>query len=156
MVSRFAIAIAAAAAIMALLVVLPRLVSTSSQFRLEYDKTPNPATADGTNESLVINGDGRATLAKGTNSQSFQLSSDQLAELKSMILDTGFMNLKSPALQSNSSAPEHLLRVQTDSGTQLVTWNSYNDKQIGTVPPIVLQLQQTLDEIIAGGQTGSP
>ena len=154
MVNKFVIALAAAATLMALLVAAPRLVGTNSQgsgssgqFKLEYDRMSD----SGSNESLVVNNDGSATLSQGSRVQTIQITSDKLTELRSLVLDTGFMNIKSP------SQPEtnHALKAETGDTTQVVTWSSLNDTQSSNAPPIVIRIQQLLDETIASAQPQS-
>ena len=160
MVNRFVIALAAAAAVMALLVAVPRLMGTdtssqgtnsSGQFRLEYDRILD----SGSNESLVVNGDGQTTLTQGLAVQSLQLPAQNLTELKSLVLDTGFMNIKSPQT-ADSSGTNHELKVEAGDTTQDVSWRSLNDTQSGNAPAIVLRLQQVLDQTINAAQTKSP
>jgi hypothetical protein len=176
MANKFVIGLAIIVSIMALLVAFPRIYTpnaqsasfsspSSTQFNLEYDKpsalqqqnSSNTAASNSTPESLVIAGDGHAILSEGGATKSFQLTNEELSNVKSLALDTGFMNIQSPSASSSSQQQlqsgdiaKYSIKVQTANATQQVSWfQGESNSGTTTVSPIINHLQGLLDSIIA-------
>ena len=159
MVNKFVVALAGAVAVMALLVAVPRVynpagqTATNTQFNIEYDRQVNAtqqAGGDSRLQVLTISSDGFASLSRGASLTSFQLTSDELSEVNSLIFDTGFMNIHTSASwQSQSgSVPKDTIKVQSGATSQDVTW-SEGGASASTIPPLISRVQGSLDAIIA-------
>lgn len=106
-------------------------------------------------EVLTINNDGSASysLTKNGNSQptvKYQLSKDDLRRLKSIIKETGFMNIPStdyPVKKGTTNYEKYGLQITFNGKTTDLKWVDRNDTT-GFVPPIVTEVQSILDKTI--------
>src|SRR5262249_17495797 len=146
-------------AVMALLVLIPRVFNDSSQppqnglLSISYENkslTPGSAPANITKYDLAITSGSQASFVLGTATDHFQLTEQEISRLKSLVLETGFMSIppstaSPPAGDSNYT--EYSLSVQTADGRRDWSWVS-NNAVSTNVPPIVTQLQDSLESIL--------
>jgi len=108
-----------------------------------------------TAEVLVIQNDGSATysLTKNGNSEpdiKYQLTSDGLKQLKSLIKETGFMAIPDTDFQVKPDLNEYEkygIQVALNGQTVNLHWPDENSSQ-QFIPPIITQVQSNLDGII--------
>ncbi len=109
-------------------------------------------------ETLTIDKDGSATYTKTdpreknpAAPQQFSLSRDEFAKIKSLVLDTGFMDIpKTDYVQSQNASNfvSYTLSIKTQETQKTINWvepSAYN----GTIPPIITNVGTQLDGIIA-------
>ena len=159
MANKFLLAIAGAVAIMALLVVLPRMYSPAvqnsgnSQFTLQYHRpadSSNTSIASNGPEVLTVSNDGFASISRGASITSFQLTDSEMSEVRSLVFDTGFMNIQPGAsFQSESgTTPEYTIKVQSGGQSQVLSWTPTNNTA-SNIPSLISRMQESLDAIIA-------
>ena len=108
-----------------------------------------------TAEVLSIQNDGSATysLTKDGNSEpdiKYQLTSDELKQLKSLIKETGFMDIPDTDFQVKPDLKQYekyALQVTLNGQTVNLHWPDENSSQ-QIIPPIITQVQSNLDGII--------
>ena len=108
-----------------------------------------------TAEVLMIQNDGSATygLTKDGNSQpdiKYQLNSDELKKIKSLIKETGFMDIPDTDFQVKPDLNEYEkygLQVTLNAQTVNLHWADENASQ-QFIPPIITQVQSNLDGVI--------
>lgn len=108
-----------------------------------------------TAEVLTIQNDGSAVYSLTKNGYSnpdvkFQLSNENMTSLKSLIKETGFVGIPDTVYQTKPDASNYEkygLQVTFDGQTVNLQWADANASQ-EFVPPIVTQVQSTLDGII--------
>lgn len=108
-----------------------------------------------TAEVLTIQNDGSAVYSLTKNGYSnpdvkFQLSNENVTSLKSLIKETGFTAIPDTVYQTKPDASNYEkygLSVTLDGKTVNLQWADANASQ-EFVPPIITQVQSTLDGII--------
>jgi predicted ATP-binding protein involved in virulence len=106
-------------------------------------------------EVLTVQNDGSTTysLTKNGNSEpdvKYQLTSDELKQLKSLIKETGFMDIPDTDYQVKPDLNEYEkygLQATFNGKTVNLHWSDQNSSQ-QFVPPIIMQVQSNLDDII--------
>lgn len=114
-----------------------------------------------TAEVLTIQNDGSTVYSLTKNGYSepdvkYQLSSDELTQLKSLIKETGFVDIPDTAYQVKPDATNYEkygIQATLNGKTVNIQWPDQNDSQ-EFVPPIITQVQSGLDNII-GNVTNS-
>jgi len=109
-----------------------------------------------TAEVLMIQNDGSVTysLTKNGNSEpdvKYQLTSDELKQLRSLIKETGFMDIPDTDFQVKPDLNEYEkygLEATLNGKTVNLHWADQNSSQ-EFIPPIITQVQSNLDDIIA-------
>lgn len=109
-------------------------------------------------ETLTIDKDGSATYTKTDPSQKnsavpqeFSLNRDDFAKIKSLVLDTGFIDIPKTDYvpsQNASNFVSYTLSIKTQETQKTINWvemGAYN----GTIPPIITNIGTQLDGIIA-------
>jgi type II secretory pathway pseudopilin PulG len=173
MVAKFPIVIAAVVAVMLALILLPSFnnnnKSTTStdaqaQLSLQYDRQqlsrrePNAVLAATSADILTIENDGSAKYRKlvgAPNEKTFTITSDEMRQLKGLILDTGFMTIPATDYMQKEglvNVTKYTIKVNANSSSsnneKTINWvdpDSYN----GTIPPIIINVGSTLDSIIS-------
>jgi hypothetical protein len=108
-----------------------------------------------TAEVLTIQNDGSTiySLTKNGNSEpdvKYQLTSDELKQLKSFIKETGFMDIPNTDYQIKpdlNEYEEYGLQATLNGKTVNLHWPDQNSSQ-QFIPPIITQVQSNLDDII--------
>ena len=108
-----------------------------------------------TAEVLMMQNDGSTTysLTKNGNSEpdiKYQLTSDELKQLRSLIKETGFMDIPDTDFQVKPDLNEYEkygLQVTLNGQTVNLHWTDENSSQ-QFIPPIIIQVQSNLDGII--------
>lgn len=140
------------------------LVNPEDVMTLEYTKEHLKKISFGltqsigadTAEVLTIQNDGSVTYSLTKNGTSepemkYQLSSDDLKKLKSLIKETGFMDVPSTDYQVKSDLSEfekYGLQASFNDKNVNLHWSDQNSSQ-QFVPPIITQVQANLDNIIS-------
>lgn len=156
----------------ALFIVVPQLlrpeipsvaVNPEDMMTLEYTKEHLKKISFGltqsigadTAEVLTIQNDGSTiySLTKNGNSEpdvKYQLTSDELKQLKSFIKETGFMDIPDTDYQIKpdlNEYEEYGLQATLNGKTVNLHWPDQNSSQ-QFIPPIITQVQSNLDDII--------
>ncbi len=108
-----------------------------------------------TAEVLTIQNDGSAVYSLTKNGYSqpdikYQLSNNETMQLKSLIKETGFVDIPDTIYQVKPDATNYEkygIQATLDGKTVNIQWVDQNDSQ-EFVPPIVTQVQSSLDNII--------
>ena len=174
MVAKFPVVIAAVVAVMVALILLPSFnnnnKSTTSadaqaQLKLQYDRQqlsrrePNAVLGATSADMLTIENDGSAKYRKlvgAPNEKTFTITSDEMRQLKGLILDTGFMTIPATDYTQKeglANVTKYTIKVNANSRSsgnneKTINWvdpDSYN----GTIPPIIINVGSTLDSIIS-------
>ena len=109
-----------------------------------------------TAEVLTIQRDGTAIYSLTKNGYSkpdikYQLSGEEFKELKSLIKETGFVDIPDEVYQTKPDATSYEkygLQVTLNGKTVNLQWAGQNASQ-EFIPPIITQVQSSLDGIIA-------
>jgi hypothetical protein len=156
----------------ALFIVVPQLlrpeipsvaVNPEDVITLEYNKEHLKKISFGltqslgadTAEVLTIRNDGSAvySLTKNGNSEpdvKYKLASDELKQLKALVKETGFMNIPDtnyPVKPDLDEYEKYGLELTLNGKTVNFQWPDQNSSQ-QFVPPIITQVQSSLDGII--------
>ncbi len=161
---KFAIGIAAVAAVMIFLLLFPGFESdqppAESRIDLEYSRqhivrTEGNSLVAATAELLIIKDDGSATYSKingtGTDEGSFSLDSDDMKRLRALI-EMGFMQVPEHDYvqkEGLASFTKYKLVVTEDGNSNAVSWVDA-DSYEGVVPPLITNIGSQLDGIISG------
>lgn len=166
MVNKFVFAIAGIVVVMAVLIALPNVsqqpAPQQQDVTIEYNRQHMAKTGGllvtTQLETLTIDKDGSATYTKTDPRQSgapaqrqLLLSSDELARIKGLVLETGFMDIPKteyPQSQSASDFASYSLSVKTPDRQKTVNWVE-PDAYDGTIPPLITNIGNQLDDIIA-------
>ncbi|MGI0028937.1 MAG: hypothetical protein ACREAQ_04395 [Nitrososphaera sp.] len=165
MAGKFAIVIAAVAAVMIFLLVVPDFdsdqpPSAESRLDLEYSRqhivrTENGSLVAASAELLVIRDDGSATYSKinGTriDERSFSVESEEMKRLRALI-GMGFMQVpEHDYIQKEglASFTKYKLVVKSDESSNAVSWVDAGSYE-GVVPPLITNIGSQLDGIISG------
>lgn len=108
-----------------------------------------------TAEVLTIQNDGSVVYSLIKNGYSepdikYQLSSNELTQLKSLIKETGFVYIPDTVYQvkpDSTNYEKYSIQATLDGKTVNIQWADQNNSQ-EFVPPIVTQVQSSLDSII--------
>lgn len=162
MVNKFAFVIAGVVAVMAILIALPNLTQPVQEITIKYDKQ-NVTRTDNTSvvtysESLTIDRNGAATytgydprVRSLPQEQRFTLSDSEFTSIKSRIFETGFLDIPVTDYPPRAGAGEftsYSLVVTTDEGQKTFNWVN-PEAHDGTIPPIILNTGDRLDQIIS-------
>jgi hypothetical protein len=163
MATKFLIVIVAVVVAMVVLALLPRFNSGSSatdqtQVSLEYNRQhlsrlENGEFAATSAEVLTIKNDGSAKYSKlvgAPDEKTFTIRSDDLKQLKDLIIETGFMQIPDANYQQRlglSSVTEYTLKVNADSSAKTINWVDPHSND--NVPSIISNVGAQLDDIIA-------
>lgn len=109
-----------------------------------------------TAEVLTIQNDGSTVYSLTKNGYSepdvkYQLSQDELTKLKALIKETGFVDIPNNVYQVKPDATDYekySIQVTFDGQTVNLQWADQNASQ-EFVPPIINQVQSSLDGIIS-------
>lgn len=162
MVNKFVFVIAGIVAAMAILIAIPNITQPVQEITIKYDKQ-NVTRIDDTSivtyaESLTIDRNGSATYTAYDprerslpQEQTFTLSNEEFSGIKSMILETGFMDIPQTSYQQSADANEftrYSLTITTADGQKTFNWVN-PETHDGTIPPIILNTGDRLDQIIS-------
>ena len=173
MVAKFPIVIAAVVGVMVALILLPSFNNNKSttstdaqaQLSLQYDRQqlsrrePNAVLAATSADVLTIENDGSAKYRKlvgAPDEKTFTITSDEMRQLKGLILDTGFMTIPATDYTQKeglANVTKYTIKVNANiissgNNEKTINWvdpDSYN----GTIPPIIINVGSTLDSIIS-------
>lgn len=165
LVNKFVFVIAGIVIVMAVLIALPSVSQqpASQDVTIEYNRQHLTKTGGGLLvttqlETLTIDKDGSATYTKTDPRQKnlpvpqqFSLSRDELARIKGLVLETGFMDIPNtdyPQSQNASDFASYTLSIKTPDRQKTVNWvepAAYD----GTIPPLITNVGNQLDGIIA-------
>jgi hypothetical protein len=162
LVNKFVFVIAGIVAAMAILIAIPNITQPAEEITIKYNKqnvTRNGETPVVTYaESLTIDRNGAATYTGYDprtrilpQEQRFTLSSDDFGSIKGMMLETGFMDIPVTDYPPSSNAGEftsYSLVITTAEGQKTFSWVN-PEAHDGTIPPIILNTGDRLDQIIA-------
>jgi hypothetical protein len=162
MVNKFLIAIAGIVAVMAALVLVPRIGSQPAEQQLElnieYSRQNLTRIEDGrlvatSAEDLVIKNDRSAVYRNLTGSpdeKRFTISSGKMNTLKGLVLTTGFMQLPGadyPQKDGLSNLTKYTLRLTSGDNSKTISWVNLEASE-AAVPSIVRNIGTQLDAII--------
>jgi hypothetical protein len=159
---KFLIVIGAVVAAMAALVLLPSFnrgpaATDQSQISLEYgrqhlSRIENGQFAATSAEMLTIGNDGSAKYKKlvgAPDEKAFTISSDDLQQLKGLILETGFMQIPDANYQQReglANVTQYTLKVSSGGGTKTINWVDHDSND--HVPSIIGNVGAQLDDTI--------
>jgi hypothetical protein len=161
MVNKFLIVIVAIAAVMIVLLAIPGIGSRPSELNqdlsIEYNRQNLTRLEDGrlvaaTAEDLVIKNDRSAiyrNIAAGSEIR-FTLSSEELDNLKGLVISTGFMQVPGNDYSQKeglANMTKYTLELTSSSRSKTITWVDL-EASGEAVPSIVRNIGAQLDEII--------
>ncbi len=139
------------------------IVNSEDTMTLQYTKEHLQKVSFGVTQSmgadtaevLTIQNDGSTVYSLTKNGYSnpdvkYQLSSEDLTKLKALIKETGFVDIPDTVYQVKPDASNYEkygLQLTFDGKTVNLQWADANASQ-EFVPPIITQVQSTLDDII--------
>lgn len=157
----------------ALFIVVPTLLrpeitnvaaNSDDVISIEYDKQHLKKISFGltqsigadTTEVLTISNDGQTTYSLTKNGYSepdkkYQLSKDEVKRLTALIKETGFMEIPQTSYPVKSDVNEYdkfALQVTLDGKSINMQWPDQNSTQ-EFIPPLITEVQNSLDAIIA-------
>ncbi|HVX02570.1 MAG TPA: hypothetical protein VHA09_05410 [Nitrososphaera sp.] len=171
MVNKFVFAIAGIVVVMAVLIAFPNVsqqppASQQQDVTIEYNRQHMIKEGEGGSllvtaqlETLSIDRDGSATYTKtnpsqggapASHQQQFSLNADELARIKGLILETGFMDIPNTDYLQSQNASDFLsysLSVKTPDRQKTISWVE-PDAYDGTIPPLITNIGDQLDGII--------
>jgi len=161
MAKKFLIAIAAVVAVMAVLVLLPSFnkpATEQTQMNLDYSrqnltKSAGAQFAATGADELTIANDGSARYSKlvgASDTKTFTVSSDDMKQLKDLILVSGFTSIPNsdyPQKEGVTNLTKFTLRVNTNGDTKTISW--VDPDSSNGVPAIIGNVGTQLDGIIS-------
>lgn len=161
MVNKFLLVIAGIVAVMAVIVLVPRLDNSSPEqqdLSVEYIRQNITRLEDGRLaasivEDLVIRTDRSAVYNNFTGEpdiRQFVVSGEEMNSLKGLVLSTGFMEVPGadyPQKERLGNLTKYSLKLASGSNTKSITWVNLEASQ-GVVPPIVRNIGMKLDAIM--------
>ncbi|MEP0824970.1 MAG: hypothetical protein HRF40_05745 [Nitrososphaera sp.] len=163
MVNKFIVIIAGIVAVMAALIAIPGIGSEQNvpeeDLNIEYSRQNLTLLEDGrfyatSVDDLVIRNDRSATyrnLTGGSDTKQFSISREDLAGLKRLIFETGFMHLPGDDYSERNDLDEvtrYRLTLTSGENSKTVTWVNLEASE-EAVPSLVRNIGAQLDEIIA-------
>ncbi|MEO9364421.1 MAG: hypothetical protein ABI348_11025 [Nitrososphaera sp.] len=164
MVNKFVFVIAGIVIVMAVLIALPSVSQqpAAQDVTIEYNRQHLTKTGGllvtTQLETLSIDKDGSATYTKTDPRQGntpaprqFSLSRNELASRKGLVLETGFMDIPKTDYTPSQNASDfasYTLSIKTPDRQKTVSWvepAAYD----GTIPPLITNVGEQLDGIIA-------
>jgi len=125
-----------------------------SPLLLEYTKSGGIA---GVQESVTVDSDGKLALNKGKQKQVYQLSQQDLSDLKDVIIENGFFELEQTAYEPASNTADFFtyeLEVVLGNTTNAVNWvDEWAAKQ--KIPAELHNIQQAVENILQDKLTRS-
>ena len=161
MASKFLIAIAGVAAVMAALILIPEMSRQGETLSIEYHRETVNRTDNGLydiilRQTLTIANDGSASLI-GTDSQAdqqverrFSVSSEEMKVLRELFLNTGFMQIPRTDYEEKSGLANftrYELAVRSEQDSQLIRWVN-PEASSESIPSIIVNAGSRLDIII--------
>lgn len=163
MVNKFLIAIAGVVAVMAALVLVPRIGSQPSEqqqeLSIEYSRQNLTRIEDGrlvaaSAEDLSIRNDRSATyrnLTGSPNEKTFTITTAEMNSLKGLIISTGFMEVVQdanyPQKEGLANLTKYVLRLTSGDNSKTISWVNLEASE-DAVPAIVRNIGTQLDAII--------
>lgn len=156
MARKFVLVLAGVVAVMAALIALPNLSRPPQEaLGIEYSRQNVTRTDQGlvtqSAELLSIAEDGTATYTQvGGQERRISLSGDDLARIRGLILETGFMEISATNYPQSANATDftrYTLRVATDDGQKTFNWVGPEAHE-GVIPPIITNVGAQLDAVI--------
>jgi hypothetical protein len=162
MVNKFLIAIAGVVAVMAALVFMPGLRSEPPELQqdlsIEYSRQNLTRMEDGrlvaaSADDLVIRNDRSATYRNLTgvpDVKQFTVSSEEMNNLKGLVIATGFMQVKGadyPQQERLTDLTKYTLKLTSGGNSKTTSWVNLEASR-GAVPSIVTNIGSHLDDII--------
>lgn len=162
MVNKFLIAIAGIVAVMAALVLAPRIGSQPAEqqmeLNIEYSRQNLTRMEDGrlvatSAEDLVIRNDLSAVYRNLTGQpgeKRFTISNEEMNKLKGLILSTGFIQVPGadyPQKQGLGNLTKYALTLESGGNSETFTWANLEASET-VVPSIVRNIGSQLDAII--------
>ncbi|AIF83301.1 hypothetical protein NTE_01230 [Candidatus Nitrososphaera evergladensis SR1] len=164
MVNKFVFVIAGIVIVMAVLIALPSVSQqpAAQDVTIEYNRqhlTKTGGLLVATQlETLTIDKDGSGTYTKTDPReknmpvpQRFSLSREEFAKIKGLVLETGFMDVPKtdyPQSENASNFASYTLAVKTADKQKTISWVE-PDAYDGTIPPLITNVGNQLDGIIA-------
>jgi hypothetical protein len=162
LVNKFIIAIAAIVAVMATLIALPNVMQPSTgDLEIDYGRQHmagggNSFSPTGV-ETLHISKDGSATYSSSDPraqaqppEKHFSLSSEEFGSIKSLVLETGFMDIPATDYTQLKSGvgefTKYMLTVHSGEKQKTISWVD-PDASAGAVPPILTNIGAQLDAV---------
>jgi hypothetical protein len=159
--------IAAIVIVMAVLIAIPNISQqpAAKDITIDYTRQHMRKTDAGKGlivtsqvETLSIDKDGSATYKKTDSTQKnsaipqqFSLNRDDFTKIKSLVLDTGFMDIPKTDYVPSQNASQfvsYTLSIKTQESQRTINWvepDAYN----GTIPPLITNIGTQLDGVIA-------
>jgi hypothetical protein len=162
MVNKFLIAIAGIVAVMAALVLVPRIVNQPAEqqmeLNIEYSRQNLTRMQDGrlvaaSAEDLTIRNDLSAVYRNLTgqpDEKRFMISSEEMSRLKGLILSTGFIQVPGadyPQKDDLGNLTKYTLKLESGGNSETITWVNLEASRT-SVPSIVRNIGSLLDAII--------
>ena len=162
MVNKFLVAIAGVVAVMAALVLVPRIDSQpaeqQAELYIEYSRQNFTRIEDGrlvatSAEDLAIENDRSAVyhnLTGEPGEKRFTISSEEMNRLKGLILSTGFIQVPGadhPQRDGLGSLTKYRLVLESGDSSETITWVDLEASET-VVPSIVRNIGAQLDAII--------
>ena len=162
MVNKFVVIIAAIVAVMTALIAIPRIGSEQNvleeDLSIEYGRQNLTRLEDGrfqatSADDLVIRNDRSATyrsLIGGSDTKQFTTSREELAVLKSLLFETGFMQLPGEDYSQRDgvdTVTKYRLTLTSGENSKTVTWVNLEASD-EAVPSIVRNIGAQLDQFI--------
>jgi hypothetical protein len=162
MVNKFLIAIAGIVALMAALVLVPRIGSQPAEpqleLNIEYTRLNLTRIQDGrlvaaSAEDLVIKNDRSAVYRNLTgqpDEKRFTITSEEINALKGLVLTTGFMQVPGadyPQKDGLANLTKYMLKLTSSDNSKTISWVNLEASEVA-VPSIVRNIGTHLDTII--------
>ena len=162
MVNKFLMAIVAVVAVMATLVLVPRIGSQPAELQqdlsIDYSRQNLTRIEDGrlvaaSAENLMIGNDRSAVYRNLTGAQSeksFTINSEEMSSLKGLIITTGFMQVEEadyPQKDGLANLTKYTLKLTSGGNSKTISWVNL-DASEAAVPAIVRNIGEQLDAII--------
>jgi hypothetical protein len=162
MANKFLIAIAGIVAVMAALVLVPRIgsqpVEQQVELDIEYSRQNLTRLQDGrlvaaSAEDLSVRNDLSAvyrSLTGQPGEKRFTISSEEMGRLKGLIVSTGFIQVPGadyPQKEGLSNLTRYTLKLESDGNSETFTWVNLEASET-VVPSIVRNIGMQLDAMI--------
>jgi hypothetical protein len=158
MVNKFLIAIAGVIAVMAALVLVPRIGSQPAELQIDYSRQNLTRIEDGrfvaaSAEDLIVRNDRSAVyrnLIGAPDEKAFTIRSEEMNSLKDLILTTGFMQVPGADYQEKeglANLTRYTLKLESGDSSKTISWVNLEASE-AAVPSIVRNIGTQLDAII--------
>ena len=160
--NKFLIAIAVVIVAMVALIAIPRIASPPTehqqQLRIEYVRQNLTTIEDGrlaasSADDTVINNDLSATyhnLVGTQDEKKFEITSQEMDNLKGLILTTGFMGLPGenyPEKANSTNLTKYTLKLESGGNSKTIMWTDEKSSEV-FVPGLIRNIGAQLDIII--------